>query len=102
MSPRLCEAARAAAAAVDPAALIADLAGLVRIRSVTGDEDAIAVQLADRLETLGLDVEVFHPDPAAIRADPDWPGEEVARTIAAAYAMAPEVVAAAKETMAGK
>ena len=27
-----------------------------------------------------MTVEVFHPDPAAIRDDPDWPGEEVART----------------------
>jgi acetylornithine deacetylase len=26
-------------------------------------------------------VEVFHPDPAAIREDPAWPGEEVARTM---------------------
>jgi hypothetical protein len=29
-------------------------------------------------------------------------GEEVAKTIAAAYAMPPEVVAAARQTMAGK
>jgi len=70
----------AAAAAVDPAALAADLVALVRMPSVTGSEDAIAAALADRLESLGLAVEIFHPDPAAIREDPDWPGEEVART----------------------
>lgn len=70
----------AAAQAVDPAALVEDLASLVRTRSVTGDEDAVQAQLADRLERLGLAVEVFHPDPATIRADPAWPGEEVART----------------------
>jgi acetylornithine deacetylase len=79
MSPRLREAALAAAAAVDAAAVTEDLATLVRTRSVTGDEDAIAAGLADRLEALGLAVEVFHPDPAAVREDPDWPGEEVTR-----------------------
>ncbi len=76
----LSAAARAAAEAVDPAILAEDLAALVRVPSVTGDEDAVQAQLADRLEALGLTVEVFHPDPAAIRADPAWPGEEVART----------------------
>jgi len=80
MSPRLRDSARAAADAVDPEALIADLVELVRIRSVTGDEGAVAAGLADRLEALGLAVEVFHPDPAAVREDPDWPGEEVVRT----------------------
>jgi acetylornithine deacetylase len=76
----LAPAARAAADAVDAAALVDDLRDLVRTRSVTGDEDAIAARLADRLEALGLAVEVFHPDPAAIREDPAWPGEEVARS----------------------
>jgi acetylornithine deacetylase len=65
---------------VDPDALAADLAALVQIHSVTGDEDAVQARLADWLEALGLSVEVFHPDPAAIREDPDWPGEEVERT----------------------
>jgi acetylornithine deacetylase len=73
-------AARAAADAVDPARLASDLAALVRIPSITGDEDAIAANLADRLEALGLEVEVFTPNPADIRDDPAWPGEEVART----------------------
>ncbi len=80
MSDTLSPGARAAAGAVDTAALVDDLAALVRTPSVTGDEDAIAAQLADRLEALGLDVEVFHPDPASVREDPDWPGEEVARS----------------------
>jgi acetylornithine deacetylase len=78
-SPSLSPAARAAADAVDPAALAAELAALVRIPSVTGDEGAVAASLADRLEALGLDVEVFTPNPADIRADPDWPGEEMPR-----------------------
>jgi acetylornithine deacetylase len=80
MSPRLREASIAAAAAVDADALVADLVALVRTRSITGDEVAVAARLADVLEGLGLAVEVFHPHPAAIREDPDWPGEEVPRT----------------------
>ncbi len=74
------ELAQAAADAVDPAAIALDLAALVRIPSVTGDETTVAGNLADRLEALGMAVEVFHPDPAAIRDDPAWPGEEVTRT----------------------
>ena len=76
----LSAAAREAAAAVDFVEIAEELAALVRVRSVTGDEDAVQAGLADRLEALGLAVEVFHPDPAAVRGDPDWPGEEVART----------------------
>jgi acetylornithine deacetylase len=80
MSAGLRSSALDAAAAVDAAAMTADLAALVRMPSVTGDEAAIAGALADRLEALGMTVEVFHPDPAAIREDPAWPGEEVPRT----------------------
>jgi len=76
----LTDAAREAAAAVDFVGIAEDLAWLVRTRSITGDEDEIQAGLADRLEALGLDVEIFHPDPAAVRGDPDWPGEEVARS----------------------
>ncbi len=65
---------------VDVDALRRDLEALVRMRSVTGDEDAIAANLADRLEAIGMTVEIFHPDPAAIRDDPAWPGEEVMRS----------------------
>ncbi|MHB8891542.1 MAG: ArgE/DapE family deacylase [Candidatus Limnocylindrales bacterium] len=77
---RLSIAAKAAAAAVDPELVTADLAALVRMPSVTGDETAIQAVLADWLEALGLTVEIFHPEPAAVRMDPDWPGEEVERT----------------------
>jgi acetylornithine deacetylase len=78
--PALPVGASIAAAAVDPGALQRDLAELIRMPSITGDEDAIAAVLADRLEALGLEVEIFHPDPAAVREDPDWPGEEVDRS----------------------
>ena len=78
-APALRDEARAAAAAVDVEALTAELVALVRTPSITGHEDAIAAVLADRLEAAGLAVEVFHPDPASIRDDPAWPGEEVPR-----------------------
>jgi acetylornithine deacetylase len=79
-SRSLSDAAAAAADAVDPALVTADLAALVQIVSITGDEEAVAANLADRLEALGLDVEVFTPNPADIRDDPAWPGEEMPRT----------------------
>jgi acetylornithine deacetylase len=72
--------ARRAAAAVDPAALVAELQSIVRIRSVTGSEEAVAADLAGRLAAAGMRVETLSPDPAAIRADPAWPGEETVRT----------------------
>jgi acetylornithine deacetylase len=65
---------------VDRARLLADLQALVRIPSVTGSEAAVAAWAADALAELGLAVEVVRPDPAAIRDDPDWPGEEMPRT----------------------
>jgi acetylornithine deacetylase len=76
---RLTPIARASAAAVDPELIAADLAALVQMRSITGDEIEIQGNLADWLEALGMTVEIFHPDPAAMREDPDWPGEEVPR-----------------------
>ncbi len=75
----LLPAALAAAEAVDGSALAVELAELVRIRSVTGNEDSVLASLADRLDGAGMAVEVFHPDPADIRGDPAWPGEEVSR-----------------------
>jgi acetylornithine deacetylase len=68
-----------AAAAVDPVALEDDLAAIVRIPSITGNELAVATDLAGRLRTAGMAVETILPDPAAIRADPAWPGEETER-----------------------
>ena len=66
--------------ALDRERLIADVAALVRIPSITGSEEAVAAWSADALRALGLTVEVVTADPAAIRADPDWPGEEMVRT----------------------
>ena len=64
---------------VDDAAVVADLTALVRIQSLTGDEEAVVTEAAARLAAAGMTVEVIRPDPAAIRADPDWPGEETSR-----------------------
>jgi acetylornithine deacetylase len=73
--------AAAAAAAVDPDHLLDDLRALVRMPSITGSEDAVADWLADALGRIpGVVVERYSPDLLVIRADPDWPGEEMPRT----------------------
>jgi acetylornithine deacetylase len=66
--------------AVDLQRLTDDLRALIRIPSITGSEEEVATWAADALAELGLSVEVVRPDPAAIRADPAWPGEEMPRT----------------------
>ncbi len=76
----LSSAALAAADAVDPVALREELAAIVRIPSITGDEEAIAADLAVRVAAAGMRLETPSPDPAAVRADPDWPGEETTRS----------------------
>ncbi len=65
---------------IDTPRLIDDLQALVRIPSITGSEEAVAAWAADALRSLGLRVEVVRADPAAIRADAAWPGEEMPRT----------------------
>jgi acetylornithine deacetylase len=65
---------------VDTARLLEDLQALVRIPSVTGSEEAVAAWAVEALRGLGLAVEVVSPDPAQVRADPAWPGEEMARS----------------------
>jgi len=69
-----------AAPAVDRERLTDDLRALIRIPSVTGSEEAVAAWAADALAELGLPVEVVRPEPAEVRADPAWPGEEMPRT----------------------
>jgi acetylornithine deacetylase len=80
MTVDLSAAARAAADAVDPVAIRDELRALVRIPSVTGREEAVAEELASRLGAAGMAVDWLLPDPASIRADPAWPGEETERT----------------------
>ena len=68
------------APSIDRERLVADLTALVRIPSVTGSEEAIAAWAEAALRDLGLRVEVVAPALEVIRADPDWPGEEMPRT----------------------
>jgi acetylornithine deacetylase len=66
--------------AIDRSALAEDVAELVQIPSVTGQERAALAWLAGRAEELGLDAELVEHDLAALRAHPDHPGEEAPRT----------------------
>ena len=62
------------------AAWTADVAArLVRIPSVTGNEIAVQDLVASLLADAGLDVERLEPPLDAVRADPDWPGDEMPR-----------------------
>jgi acetylornithine deacetylase len=70
----------AALDALDRTALARDVARLVRVRSITGQERAAAVQLVALATELGLDARLEEYDLAALRADPGHPGEEAART----------------------
>jgi acetylornithine deacetylase len=69
----------ARAAGIEAAWTTQVLAELVRTPSVTGSEDAVQDVIAARLAEIGLSPERLTPDPAAARADPDWPGEEMPR-----------------------
>ncbi len=66
--------------AVDRDRITDDLTALVAIPSVTGDEQAVQTEVALRMTTAGLEVERHDADPAAITADPDYPGMEAPRT----------------------
>ena len=71
---------RVAVPVIDRSRLVEDLRALVAVPSITGSEEAVAATAAGLLRGVGLSVEVVTPDPEAIRADPDWPGEEMPRT----------------------
>jgi acetylornithine deacetylase len=68
-----------ALAAVDPGALAADAAALVRAASPTGAERPALERLAGLAADLGLEAELVTHDLAALRAHPDHPGEEAPR-----------------------
>lgn len=73
------EVERLAADSVD-ADWAADVAArLVRIPSVTGDEGAVQDLVASLLADIGMAVERLEPPLDAVRADPDWPGDEMPR-----------------------
>jgi acetylornithine deacetylase len=64
---------------IDARALARDAAALVRVPSVTGDERAALEVLAELAEGLGLRADLRQHDLAALRAHPDYPGEEAPR-----------------------
>lgn len=65
---------------IDERRLVADAASLVRVPSVTGDERAVMEELVRLAEALGLEATLVEHDLTALRAHPDHPGEEAART----------------------
>ena len=65
--------------AIDRERLVEDLQALIRIPSVTGSEEAVMGWASGALGDLGMTVQTIEPDLAAIRADADWPGEEMGR-----------------------
>ena len=65
---------------IDAGALARDVAELVRIPSVTGQERPALVWLERRARELGLEAELVEHDLAALRAHPAHPGEEAPRT----------------------
>ena len=65
---------------IDARALAADAAALVQVPSVTGDERGVLERLAALAVALGLRADLHEHDLAALRAHPDHPGEEAART----------------------
>jgi acetylornithine deacetylase len=65
---------------IDARALARDAAALVAVPSVTGDERAAMERLASIAERLGLRADLHEHDLAALRAHPEYPGEEGARS----------------------
>lgn len=70
----------AALSAIDADALARDVAALVQVPSLTGDERLVMERFAALAAAQGLESEVVEHDLAALRAHPDHPGEEAERT----------------------
>jgi acetylornithine deacetylase len=64
---------------VQPDRIRADLADLIAIPSVTGNEAAVQDHIAGLLTAAGLHVTRLDADPRALALDPAWPGAEVPR-----------------------
>jgi acetylornithine deacetylase len=71
----------AVVARVDRDRLTDDLAAIVAIPSLTGEEGAVQTEVALRMTTAGLDVERVDTPAIDLAADPDFPGVEVAREL---------------------
>jgi acetylornithine deacetylase len=70
----------AALGRLDADALARDVAALVQVPSVTGDERAALERLGELAQALGLRAELHRHDLEALRAHPGHPGEEGPRT----------------------
>jgi acetylornithine deacetylase len=57
---------------IDPTALLADLRDLIRHRSLGGQEDSVQRWMAARMRRLGLDVDMWEIDFAALAAHPSF------------------------------
>src|SRR5215210_4526818 len=66
----------AALGRLDADALARDVAALVQVPSVTGDERAALERLGELAEALGLRADLHRHDLEALRAHPGHPGEE--------------------------
>ena len=64
---------------LDPEAIARDVAAVVQVPSVTGDERAVLDRVGAVAERLGLKAELHRHDLAALRAHPGHPGEEAPR-----------------------
>jgi acetylornithine deacetylase len=73
------DAESAALAALDPNALAADAADIVRVPSPTGDEKPVLEALAALADVRALTTDLHRHDLEALRAHPDHPGEEAPR-----------------------
>jgi len=62
---------------IDRKRLTETLGALVRLRSVTGAENAAQEQMAKTLTELGGDVDVWQVDPAELKARTGYPGARV-------------------------
>jgi acetylornithine deacetylase len=69
----------AALGRLDAAALARDVAALVQVPSVTGDERAALERLGELATALGLTAELHRHDLDALRAHPGHPGDEAPR-----------------------
>ena len=62
------------AVASDEAWAIDMLARLIRVPSITGSEEPVQDVVAAMLREIGVEPVRIETEPAAVAADPDWPG----------------------------
>jgi len=55
------------------------LVSLIRIPSITGEEDAAVGQIANWLQPLDVEIDYWNDGIAALQRDPRYPGHEVER-----------------------